>query len=94
MNEAVGGIVVGKQIKERILHIENCSRNLNNLQNCIITNKMCGEGKSYIEAVNVIEDEAGLNVHLDVLCFNAIQLLEKEIRRLENIIDDVVVNEE
>lgn len=83
-----------KQIKERILHIENCSRNLNNLQNCIITNKMCDEGKSYIEAVNVIEDEAGLNVHLDVLCFNAIQLLEKEIRRLENIIDNVVVNEE
>lgn len=83
-----------KSIREKILHIENCSRNLSNLQNCIIANKKCGEDNSCIEAVNFIEDEAGLNVHLDVLCFNAIQLLEKEIRRLENIIDNAVVNEE
>ena len=83
-----------KSIREKILHIKNCSRNLNNLRNCIITNKKCDEGNSYIEAVNIIEDGAGLNVSLDVLCFNVIELLEKEIRRLENIIDNAIVNEE
>ena len=87
-------MVTVKSIREKILHIENCSRNLNNLQNCIITNKKCDEGNSYIEAVNIIEDEAGLNVSLDVLCFNVIELLEKEIRRLKNIIDNAIVNEE
>ena len=87
-------MVTVKSIREKILHIENCSRNLNNLQNCIIDNKKYGEDNSYIEAVNFVEYEAGLNVHLDVLCFNVIQLLEKEIRRLENIIDNTIVNEE
>ena len=83
-----------KDVKEKILFMENCVHNLNRLQDCIINQKKHSKGNPYVEAVDALEDEAGLNVHLDILCFNVKEIIEKEIRRLENIIDSTVVNEE
>lgn len=81
-----------KDIKEKILFMENCVRNLNDLQDCIINQKKHSEDNYYVEAVDALEDEAGLNVHLEILCFNAKDIIEKEIRRLKNIIDSTVVS--
>lgn len=79
-----------KDVKERILFMDNCSRNLNNLQNCIKSNK----DNYYAEAVDALEDEAGLNVSLDVLCFNTIQIIEKEIKRLTILMDNAIIQEQ
>lgn len=83
-----------KDVKEKILFMENCVRNLNDLQNCIIDQKKHAEENYYVEAVDALEDEAGLNIHLEILCFNTKEIIEKEIKRLENIIDSAVVNED
>ena len=83
-----------KNVKEKILFMENCVRNLKNLQDCIFNHKKRGDDDYYVEAVAALEDEAGLNIHLDTLCFNVKEIIEKEIGRLENIIDNAVVNEE
>lgn len=78
-----------KDVKERIMFMENCSHNLNNLQNYIKSN----ENNQHSKAVDTLEDGAGLNISLDILCFNTIQIIEKEIKRLELIIDNTVIQE-
>ena len=83
-----------KDIKEKILFMQNCVYNLNRLKDCIINHKKYdAQNNDYVKSVDAFEDEAGLNVNLEILCFNAKEIIEKEIKRLEMIIDNTKLEE-
>ena len=79
-----------KNIKEHILFLDACSNELNKLQNFIVTSRTTDLKGDY-KKIEYIEDAAKLSSRLDVIVFNSISIIEKEIKRLNAIIDNTPV---
>lgn len=81
-----------RDVKERILALENCKDGLNRIQKCITSDNQSDDSE-VCKAVKLIEDEAGLYERIEGLCFNTVQYIEKEIHRLEMLIDSAIIQE-
>lgn len=81
-----------RDVKERILALENCKDGLNRIQKCITSDNQSDDSE-VSKAVRLIEDEAGLYERMEGLCFNTVQYIEKEIHRLKTIIDNAIIQE-
>lgn len=80
--------MIVKEVRDRIEELRNNYSNLVKLQNYIMQNLNNLVVKN---AVDTIEDGADINRSIRCLCSSTATIIDGEIKRLENIIDNIPV---